>query len=150
MKIYVDADACPVKQEIYRVAARYQVPVVLVARSWMRTPAHEWLELVVVEDQFDGADDWIASHVTGGEIVITSDIPLAARCIERGARVVEPRGRVIDEDTIGEQVAMRALFTHLRDLEPSSGGGPSMFGRRERSQFLQRLDETIQELRRGK
>ncbi|MCI0650305.1 MAG: YaiI/YqxD family protein [Planctomycetes bacterium] len=149
-KIYVDADACPVKSEVYRVAQRYRLAVMLVANSWMRAPSHDRLELVVVENQFDGADDWIAAHAGEDDIVITADIQLAARCLEKGARPVDPRGRAFEEETIAQQLAMRELFSHLRDLNPWSGKGPPPFGPRDRSRFLQSLDQTVQDILRGR
>ena len=147
--IYVDADGCPVKQEIYRVAQRYRLEVTLVANSWMRAPDEGWLQLVVVDDCFDAADDWIVEHVIENDIVISGDIPLAARCLEKGARVIAPRGRIFTEDAIGEALAKRELVSHLRDLGTITGG-PAPFDRKDRSLFLQRLDQVIQALRRGK
>ena len=149
LKIYVDADGCPVKQEVYRVAKRYGLKVTLVANSWMRVPYENWLELVVVDEQFDAADDWIVEHVTENDIVISGDIPLASRCLEKGARVLGPRGRAFTEQSIGDALAKRELFSHLRDLG-TMGGGPPLFEKRDRSHFLQRLDQIIQAIRRGK
>lgn len=149
LDIYVDADACPVKQEVYRVAKRYGLKVILVSNSWMRVPYEEWIELVVVEDQFDAADDWIVEHVGEGDIVISGDVPLASRCLERGARVLGPRGRPFTEDSIGENVATRELMTHLRDIGNITAGPPP-FEKSDRSRFLQRLDEVIQAVKRGR
>lgn len=148
--LYVDADACPVKDEIYRVAERYSLPVTLVAASWMRVPSGGRVSMVVVKDggRLDAADDWIVEHVAAGDIVITEDILLAARCIEKKARVLTPRGRVYSEDSIGEAVAMRELMADLREAGSISGGA-APFGRRDRSTFLQRLDEAVQASRRG-
>jgi uncharacterized protein YaiI (UPF0178 family) len=148
-EILVDADGCPVKQEIYRVAKRYGLKVTLVSNSWMRIPREEWLELVVVNDQFDAADDWIVDHITENDIVISGDIPLASRCIEKGARVLGPKGRVFTEDSIGDAVASRALQSYLRELGIMTGG-PAPFEKRDRSRFLQRLDEIVQAVRAGK
>jgi uncharacterized protein YaiI (UPF0178 family) len=148
-EILVDADGCPVKQEIYRVAKRYGLKVTLVSNSWMRIPREEWLELVVVNDQFDAADDWIVDHITENDIVISGDIPLASRCIEKGARVLGPKGRVFTKDSIGDAVASRALQSHLRELGIMTGG-PAPFEKRDRSRFLQRLDEIVQAVRAGK
>jgi len=149
LDIYVDADGCPVKQEVYRVAKRYGLRVKLVSNSWMRVPEEPWLELIRVGEALDAADDWIVEHVSEGDIVISGDIPLAARCLEKGARVLDPRGRVFSEDSIGEALASRELMSWLRDLGTVTGG-PAAFEPRDRSRFLQRLDELIQAIRRGK
>ncbi|MGE3163292.1 MAG: YaiI/YqxD family protein [Planctomycetota bacterium] len=149
-RIFVDADACPVKDEIYRVAARYELRVVLVANRWMRTPPDPSIELVEVGSLFDDADDWIAENVGERDIVVTSDIPLAGRCLAKGARVVDPRGRCLTEDDIGSALAMRELFSHLRDLGELTSSGPKPFGPRDRSAFLQVLDELINAIRRGR
>jgi uncharacterized protein len=148
LDIYVDADACPVKQEVYRVAQRYRLKVILVANAWMRAPLGQWLELVVVESGPDAADDWIAERVGQGDIVICGDIPLAARCLERGARVIGPRGKAFTEDSIGTALADRELLAELRDAGLIDGGPPP-FGPRDRSQFLQSLDQAVQEIRRA-
>ena len=147
LDIFVDADGCPVKEEVYSVAKRYGLKVVLASNSWMCTPLADWLELVVVEGQFDAADDWIVEHVTKNDIVVSSDIPLASRCLKKGARVVGPTGRVFTDDNIGEALASRQLLSHLRELG-TMAGGPAPFKERDRSRFLQRLDETIQAARR--
>lgn len=147
LDIFVDADGCPVKQEVYRVAKRYGLKVILVSNSWMRVPDEDWLERVVVGGQLDAADDWIVEHVTRGDIVISGDIPLASRCLEKGVPVLGPRGRVFTEGSIGEALANRELLTHLRDLGTMTGG-PAPFEKRDRSRFLQRLDETIQDVMR--
>lgn len=146
IKIFVDADGCPVKQEVYRVAGRYGLKVILVSNSRMRTPGEDWVEAVVVEGQFNAADDWIVEHVRGHDIVITGDIPLASRCLAKGARVLAPTGRVFSEEGIGDALAARDLLSHLRDLGEITGG-PAPFDKRDRSRFLQRLDETIQAIR---
>ncbi len=146
-EIFVDADACPVKQEIYRVAQRYGFRVTLVSNSWMRTPPADWLTLIVVEGQFDAVDDWIVEHVTDHDIVISGDIPLAARCVAKGTRVLDLRGGVFTEDNIGEALASRDLLSHLRALGTVTGG-PAPLETRDRSRFLQRLDATIQAIRR--
>ena len=140
--IFVDADACPVKQEIYRVARRYGVPVTLVADTWMRTPEEDGLKLVVVEGDFDAADNWIVEHVSNGDIVVTGDIPLADRCLKLGARVLGLRGREFTEDSIGEAMAGRELLSELRDLGVQTGG-PRPFEKRDRSRFLQKLDAML-------
>ena len=146
INIFVDADGCPVKQEVYRVARRYGLKVTLVSNSRMRTPQEGWIEAVVVEGQFNAADDWIVEHVVENDIVITGDIPLASRCLEKGAQVLAPTGRVFREEGIGDALATRELLSHLRDLGTITGG-PAPFDKQDRSRFLQRLDETIQALR---
>ncbi len=145
--IFVDADACPVKQEVYRVARRYGLKVTLVSNSWLRIPHESWLELVVVGGKFDAADDWIVEHVSEGDVVISTDIPLASRCLEKGAQVLAPTGRVFTEENIGDALATRELMSQLRDVGTATGG-PAPFGKRDRSNFLQRLDEVIQAARR--
>jgi uncharacterized protein YaiI (UPF0178 family) len=149
LDIYVDADGCPVKEETYRVAERYGLKVILVADSWMRAPDEEWIELVVVSGGFDAADDWIAEHVQEDDIVITGDVPLADRCVKAGARVLSPRGRVLDAGNVGSALAARDLSAYLREIGLQTGG-PAPFEKRDRSQFLQRLDEIVQAVRRGK
>lgn len=146
LNIYIDADGCPVKREVYRVAKRYSLKVILVSNSRMGTPQEDWLEVVVVDGQFNAADDWIVEHVSGDDIVITGDIPLASRCLEKGAQVLGPSGRIFTRESIGEALATRELLSHLRDLGTITGG-PAPFEKRDRSRFLQRLDETIQALR---
>jgi len=142
LDIFFDADGCPVKQEVYRVAKRYGLRVTLVSNSRMRTPQEEWLEVVVVNGQFNAADDWIVEHVSENDIVITGDIPLAARCLEKGSRVLGPSGRIFTRETIGEAVASREFLSYLRELGTITGG-PAPFEKRDRSRFLHRLDETI-------
>jgi len=147
LNIYVDADACPVKQEVYRVAKRYQLDVTLVANAWMRTPDDERIRLEVVEDGFDAADDWIVDHVGTDDIVVTADIPLASRCMQNGARAIGATGRPFTEDNIGEAVATRDLLAVLRGGGEITGGPPPLT-KRDRSRFLQTLDEVIQSIRR--
>jgi len=125
------------------VARRYGLKVILVSNSRMRTPLEDWVEAVVVEGQFNAADDWIVEHVSGDDIVVAGDIPLASRCLAKGARVLAPTGRIFSEEGIGDALATRELLSHLRDLGEITGG-PAPFGKRDRSRFLQRLDETIQ------
>lgn len=148
MRIYVDADACPVKPEIYRVALRHRVGVTLVAGSLMRVPPGQDIVLEVVEQGLDAADDWIASHAGPGDLVVTADIPLAARCVERGARVLGPTGRPFTEDNVGEALATRNLLADLRGAGLETNSGPPPFDPRDRSRFLQALDETLHALRR--
>lgn len=137
------------KEEVYRVAQRYGLKVTLVSNSWMRIPQADWLALVVVDEGFDAADNWIVEHVTENDIVISADIPLASRCLQKGARVLDPRGRVFTEDSIGEALANRALLSHLRELGTMTGG-PAPFKNRDRSRFLHRLDEIVRAVRKGK
>ena len=146
--IYVDADACPVKQEVYRVARRYGLAVTLVANSWMRAPEEPWLVLEVVGEGFDAADDWIVGRVRPDDIVITADVPLASRCLKVGARVVGPTGRPFTDDNIGQAVATRDLLAGMRGAGEMTGGPPPIT-KRDRSRFLQQLDEVIQSIRRA-
>jgi len=146
-ELYVDADGCPVKDEVYRVARRYDLTVAVVANAAMRVPAIDRVRLVRVEGGLDAADDWIAEHAGAGDIVVTADIPLAARCLKQGARVIDHRGGEFTDESIGDALAGRALMSTLRDLGAVTGG-PAPFDRRDRSRFLQRLDRTIQMLRR--
>jgi len=147
-RIFVDADACPVKDEIFRVAQRCGLKVLVVANSPLRLPRHPLIEAVVVaRGQFDGADDWIVEQITDRDIAVTSDIPLAARCLEKGARALDAKGKVYSPDSIGDALASRELMAHLRAMG-EMGGGPPPFTARDRSTFLQRLDDLIQALRR--
>jgi uncharacterized protein YaiI (UPF0178 family) len=148
LHIYVDADACPVKQEVYRVARRYGLGVTLVANSWMRVPDESWLALEVVGEGFDAADDWIVGRVRPDDIVITADVPLASRCLKGGARVIGPTGRPFTDDNIGQAVATRDLLAGIRGAGEITGGPPPI-DRRDRSRFLQQLDEVIQSIRRA-
>ncbi|MCF7826386.1 MAG: YaiI/YqxD family protein [Candidatus Marinimicrobia bacterium] len=147
LHIYVDADACPVKNEVYRVAERYQLKVTLVTNSWMRVPQSSRIKLEVVGDGFDEADDWIVEHVQEGDVVITADIPLVDRCISAGAEVLGPSGKRFTEDNIGQTLATRDLLTELRSGGEITGGPPPLT-QRDRSEFLQELDVVIQSIRR--
>ena len=149
LHIYVDADACPVKNEIYRVAERYGLPVSLVSASSMWIPSAPNLTLEVVDQGFDAADDWIVAHVGRGDIVITADIPLAARCLERGAYALGPTGRPFTEANIGDAMATRNLLSEVRGAGLDSSGPPP-FEARDRARFLQALDQTVHTLRRVK
>jgi uncharacterized protein YaiI (UPF0178 family) len=147
LHIFVDADACPVKQEIFKVAKRYRLKVTLVSNSWMRVPASSWLELVVVDKGADVADDWIVENVGADDIVISGDIPLASRCIKKGAQVLGNTGRPFTEDNIGNALSLRNLLTDLREQGVVTGG-PKPFAKKDRSRFLQALDEMIVKVRR--
>jgi hypothetical protein len=146
--IFVDADACPVKDEVYKVADRYHLPVTLVANSYMRFPGSERVKLVVVEAGLDEADDWIVEQVTADDVVITGDIPLAARCLDKGARVLGHKGRPFTTGNVAEALATRQLLSQLRD-QGVMMGGPPPFSRKDRSLFLQQLDQMINAIRRG-
>ena len=145
IRIFVDADACPVKDEVYRVAERYALKVYVVANSRMNVPRNPWVELKVVSGRFDAADDWIVEVATPEDITVTSDIPLAARVLAKGARALDPKGRVFSPDSIGDALASREFSAFLRDMG-EIGGGPAPFAPRDRSRFLQALDTTIQAL----
>jgi uncharacterized protein YaiI (UPF0178 family) len=146
MTIYIDADACPVKDEVYKVATRYGVRVVVVANATMRVAASPLVELVV-QTGFGAADDYIASVIGAGDIAITADIPLAGRCLTAGGRVIDPRGRAITENEIGHMLGMRDLMDNLRQSGEVTGGPPPMTAK-DRSRFLSKLDEVINALRR--
>ena len=143
--LFVDGDGCPVKEEVYRVARRHRLRVVVAANSWMRVPGDALVELKVVGRAFDAADDWIAENATDRDLVITADIPLAARCLESGAIVLGHKGRRFTEDSIGDALASRELMSQLRDMGVVSGG-PRPFEKKDRSRFLHGLDEAIREL----
>lgn len=143
MEIFVDGDGCPVKDETYVVATRYGIPVALVANKRLGIPDGFGIEMVVVEQGPDVADDWIAEHVRTGDVVVTADIPLAARCMEAGARVLGTTGREFSEDSIGDRLAMRELKADLRGAGVMSGGPPAI-SEKDRSRFLSKLDELVQ------
>ena len=147
LHIFVDADACPVKQEVYRVAGRFHLHVTLVANSRMRVPSEPWIKLQIVANGLDVADDWIAEHAQTDDIVVTADIPLAHRCLKKGAQVMGPTGKRFTEDNIGQTLATRNLLSELRDAGEMMGGPPPL-KKRDRSRFLQQLDEVIQSIRR--
>jgi len=147
LHIFVDADACPVKPEVYRVASRYGLGVTLVANAWMRVPNERWIALEVVGSGFDAADDWIAEHIQPNDIVITADIVLASRCVKKGASVLGPTGKPFTENNIGQAVATRELLSELRSTGEVPGG-PAPLKKSDRSRFLQKLDEAIQSIRR--
>lgn len=147
LTIYIDADACPVKDEVYKVARRHALKVFVVANSTMRVPADALVELVV-QSGFGAADDWIASQIGPCDICVTADIPLAARCVAAGAVAIDPKGRLFTADTIGEAVAVRDLMEELRATGAASGG-PAAMTPKDRSRFLSRLDEAINAARRA-
>lgn len=147
MIIYIDGDACPVKEEVYRVARRYEVSVIVVSNASLRVPEEALIRLEVVKGGFDSADNWIVEQIGLGDIAITADIPLADRCLQKGARVLGPKGNAFNEDSIGEALATRALLDMLRQ-SGEFGGGPAPFARADRSRFLSKLDETIHAARR--
>jgi uncharacterized protein YaiI (UPF0178 family) len=149
MNIFVDADACPVKDEVVRVAERHAIPVLLVSNSWMRGPDHPLVQRFTVETGPDAADDWIADRVTDQDVVITADILLAARCVTKGAKVLRPTGKPLDQDSISMAVAMRDLHTHLRETGEITRG-PAPFRKEDRSRFLEALETAIQAIKRRK
>jgi len=143
IEILVDGDGCPVKDETYVVATRYGVPVALVANSRLSVPEGFGVEMVLVDQGPDAADDWIVENVRPGDVVVTADIPLAARCLEAGARVLGTNGRIFSEDSIGNLLATRGLKEHLREAGVMSSGPPPM-SEKDRSRFLAKLDELVQ------
>jgi uncharacterized protein YaiI (UPF0178 family) len=147
IRIYVDADACPVKDEIYRVAARHGLPVSVVANGFIRVPQDPLIERVAAGTAPDAADDWIAERVGARDIVITADVPLASRCVKAGAQVIAPSGKPFTEESIGMTVAVRNLMHDLRSAGEVTGG-PRPFSPRDRSTFLSALDQTIRRLQR--
>jgi uncharacterized protein len=148
IEIFIDADACPVKDEVYRVAQRYGLKVHVVANAFIQIPAHPRIVRVLVEAGPDIADDWIAGRAAPGDVVVTNDIPLAERALQAGAAAISPVGRTFTVDSIGSAMATRAIMEQLRSTGAATGG-PSPFDRTDRSRFLQTLDETInREMRR--
>jgi uncharacterized protein YaiI (UPF0178 family) len=143
IEIFVDGDGCPVKDETYVVATRYGVPVVLVANSPIYVPDGFGVEMIVVEAGPDVADDWIAEHVQPGDVVVTADLPLAARCLSAGARVLGTNGREFERESIGDLLATRDLKAQLRETGVMSGGPPPISAR-DRSRFQSKLDELVQ------
>jgi uncharacterized protein YaiI (UPF0178 family) len=145
--ILVDGDACPVKDEVYKVAWRHEVPVTVVSNNWFRVPDHPLIERVVVGAGFDEADDWIAEQAASGTIVVTGDILLADRCIKAGAVVIAPNGKPFTANSIGAAVATRAIMADLRSGIGQTGG-PAPFAKTDRSRFLAALDEALVRLKR--
>lgn len=147
IQIYIDADACPVKEETYKVAARYKIKTYVVANKYQNVPLDPLIEMKVVSGDFDAADDWIVEQVTNKDIVITSDILLADRCVKKQARVLGAKGVEFTEDNIGSAVANRELMQNLRHMGEMRGG-PAPMDKKARSQFLATLDQIIQSLKR--
>jgi len=147
LTVYIDADACPVKEETYRVAARYGLKTVVVSNSFIQIPKSGLIARRVVDAGPDVADDWIAGQVVKGDVVITSDIPLAARALVKEAHALAPNGRAFTPDMIGSALAQRALMEHIRSTGEMTGGPPP-FSARDRSQFLQTLDQIVSRERR--
>jgi hypothetical protein len=139
--IYVDADACPVKAEVVKVAERHGLPVVFVANAWLSIARGPRIRMQVVPGSFDAADDWIAEQVVRDDVVISADIPLASRCLKQGARVLGPSGRAFTADNIGNALATRELMADLRAY--GVGGGPQPFGPKDRSRFLEALETVV-------
>jgi uncharacterized protein len=148
LTIYIDADACPVKEEIYKVARRYEMRVAVVANAPLRVPADTPLIELVVRLGFGAADDWIAEQAGPGDIVVTADIPLAARCLAKEARVINSKGHPFTDNDIGSALAMRGLMDELRQGGTVTGG-PAPMTAKDRSRFLSKLDETVNALRRA-
>ncbi len=148
LNIYIDADACPVKDETYKVAARYKLKVFVVANSYINIPLSPLIEMVQVSGGFDAADDWIVERAEKGDIVITTDILLADRCIKNAVRVLGHKGVEFTEDNIGSAVAQRELMENLRHMG-EMGGGPKPMQKQDRSHFLGKLDQIIQAIRKS-
>jgi uncharacterized protein YaiI (UPF0178 family) len=146
-KIYIDADGCPVKDEVYRVAERYQIPVILVANKALNLPMNPLLKMIVVPGNFDAADDWIVENSQANDIVVTTDILLADRCVKKMVRTLSPKGEEFTEDNVGSAVANRELMQNLRHMGEMRGG-PAPMDKKARSNFLGKLDQIIQSLKR--
>ena len=147
--IYIDADACPVKDEVYKVAARYGLKTFVVSNAFIQIPKSPLIERMIVDAGPDVADDWIAEQAVAGDIIITNDIPLAGRVLEKDAAAIAPNGRPFTRDSIGSALAQRAIMEHIRSTGEITGG-PRPFAAADRSKFLQALDEAIQKIRRGR
>lgn len=148
IEIYVDADACPVKDEALKVADRHSLVIHYVSNSWMRLPDGERVKRVVVQEGPDAADNWIADTIKSGDVVVTQDIPLAARCLKKGARAIGNTGKPFTEAAIGMALAMRDLSQHLRETGESKGFNAA-FTRQDRSRFLEELEKAVQASKRG-
>ncbi len=147
MQIYVDADACPVKDEVVRVAERHSIDAHIVSNSFMRLPESAIVKRVVVDDKFDAADNWIAERCTAEDIVVTADIPLASRCLKAGATVIGMTGKPFTESSIGMALAMRELMSDLRAMG-EAGGGNAPFSKQDRSRFLEAMETAVQTIKR--
>jgi hypothetical protein len=145
--LYVDADACPVKAESVKVAERHGLPVVFVANAYLAVPRGPRVRMQVVPGSFDAADDWIVEQVKPNDVVVTSDIPLASRCLEAGARALKPNGQRFTDDNIGNALASRELASELRAY--GVGGGPPPFGPKDRSRFLDALENVLREAKKA-
>ena len=150
MQIYVDGDACPVKAEVEKVAARHGLAVTIVSNGGLRPSANPLLRHVTVAEGADAADDWIVEHISAGDIAITADIPLASRCLGKGSRVLNPNGKLFTEGSIGMALGMRELSRHLRELTPGGQTHHGGFSKQDRSRFLGELENCIQALKRGR
>ena len=149
VRLLIDGDACPVKPEAYKVALRHKVPVTVVSNSWFRVPESQLIEIVVVSDGFDAADDWIAERAHDKSVVVTADILLADRAIKAGALVLAPTGKPFTEDSIGGAIATRAIMADLRaGIGQQNIGGPAPFSKADRSRFLSALDDALVKLSR--
>lgn len=146
-KIYIDADACPVKDEAVKVAVRHNLPIIFVSNSWMRLDDHPLVERIVVSEGPDEADNWIVDNISQKDIVITTDIPLASRAMEKQGRALRPNGKLFTEDNIGMALAMRELNQELRETGEIKGHNPAFTGK-DRSDFLQSLENLIQSIKR--
>ncbi|MBI4615904.1 MAG: YaiI/YqxD family protein [Planctomycetes bacterium] len=147
LEVYIDADGCPVKEEVYRVARRHALHVHVVSNSILRVPNGEWVHQVLVSHEFDAVDDWIVERIGAGDIAITGDVRLAARCLAKGARAIGLKGQAHTEESIGGTLATRDLMDGLRQMGAVTGG-PAPMSPRDRSRFLSRLEEAVQAIRR--
>lgn len=148
LDIYIDADGCPVKDETYKVAERYQLKVFVVANKYLNIPQDARVQMIVASSDFDAADDWIVEHAQKGDIVITADILLAERCVKKQVRAIGTKGIEFTEDSIGSAVATRELMQNLRHMGEVRGG-PAPMDKKDRSKFLSTLDQVIQQLKRS-
>ena len=150
MTVYIDADACPVKDETIRVAERHRTKVMLVCDGGLRRPQSAWAQLVIVPEGADAADDWIVERIGAGDICVTGDIPLADRCLKAGAKAIDHRGGEFTPASIGSKLAMRDLMSDLRSAGQMEGGGGRAFSPRDRSDFLNALERMFQDIKRGR
>ena len=149
MRIFIDADACPVKDETYKVAHRYGLPVFVVSNSFIQIPASPLIQRMIVDAGPDAADDWIAEQTQAGDICVTNDIPLADRVLKAGGVAIAPNGRAFTPDSIGAALAQRSIMEHIRSTGEITGG-PRPFAAADRSRFLQALDEAVNRQRRNR